>query len=247
MARAALLGRLSWRVATVAAVRDESPTARTLVLNVPGWPGHAAGQHVDIRLTAPDGYTAVRSYSIASVPDGDRVALTVEQVPGGEVSPYLAEVISVGDPIEVRGPIGGWFVWRPDQDKPVQLVAGGSGVVPLMAIVRAHAAHASPAPLRLLYSAREPASVIYRGELARQRHVEVTYVYTRRVPPDSVRPPGRVDGSLLAETTWPATKLPTCYVCGPTGFVEAVADLLIAGGHDAVRVRTERFGPSGGT
>lgn len=247
MARAALLGRLSWRVATVVAVRDESPTARTLVVDVPGWPGHDAGQHVDIRLTAPDGYAAVRSYSLASVADGERVELTVEQVPGGEVSPYLAQIIAVGDPIELRGPIGGWFVWRPDQDEPVQLVAGGSGVVPLMAMVRAHAAHGSRAPLRLLYSAREPASVLYRDELGRQDHVEVTYVYTRRAPPGWMRPPGRVDASLLAESTWPAGTSPTCYVCGPTGFVEAAADLLISGGHDAARVRTERFGPSGGT
>jgi len=244
MARAAVLGRLTWRVATVAAVRDETSTARTLVLDVPGWPGHDAGQHVDVRLTAPDGYTAVRSYSIASVADGERIEITVEQVMDGEVSSYLAGVASVGDPLEVRGPIGGWFVWRAAQTEPVQLVAGGSGVVPLMAMVRARSAAGSGVPFRLLYSTRRPESVIYRDELQGRASdgLPLEYAYTRAAPDGWPRPPGRLDASLLAAATFPPADRPTCYVCGPTPFVETVADLLIAAGHDAGRVRTERFG-----
>jgi ferredoxin-NADP reductase len=242
---------MSWRIATVVALRDQSPTARSIVLDVPGWPGHVAGQHVDVRLTAPDGYTAVRSYSIASAADGDRIELTVEQLPDGEVSPYLATELVVGDAIEVRGPIGGWFVWRPDQREPVQLVAGGSGVVPLVAIARAHANVGSDAPIRLLYSVRDPASVLHGGELGelatRDDGLILTYTFTRHVPPGWDRPPGRVDVDLLADSTWPPELAPTCYVCGPTGFVERVADLLVEAGHDPARVRTERFGPTGGT
>jgi len=235
---------LTWRVATVAAVRDETATARTLELDVPGWPGHLAGQHVDVRLTAPDGYTAVRSYSIASEVAGDRIEITVERIRDGEVSPYLAQVASVGNPLEVRGPIGGWFTWRPGQDEPVQLVAGGSGVVPLMAMVRARAAAAASAPVRLLYSTRRPDTVIYRDELARRAAagLPVDYAYTRVTPPDWPRPPRRVDAALLAAATLAPDVQPTCYVCGPTAFVETIADLLLATGHDAARVRTERFG-----
>ncbi len=250
MARAALLGRLSvtsWRVATVVSLRDETPTARSLVLKVPGWPGHQAGQHVDVRLTAPDGYQAVRSYSIASVPAGERVELTVEVAPDGEVSPYLAQVASAGDRFEVRGPVGGWFVWRPEQTEPVQLVAGGSGVVPLMAMVRRHVSSASPAPLRMLYSARRPEAVIYRDELSRTATGELTYAYSRATPHDWPRPPGRIDAGLIAATTFSPELAPTCYVCGPTGFVENVADLLVRAEHDPSRIRTERFGPSGGS
>ena len=247
MARTALLGRLSWRVATVTALRDETPNARSLDLQIPGWPGHLAGQHLDVRLTAPDGYRAVRSYSIASVAAGDRVELTVEQDPDGEVSPYLTRVVAVGDDIEVRGPVGGWFVWRPEQSEPVQLVAGGSGIVPLMAILRCHASANSAAPVRLLYSARGPESVIYRDELDRLGdRVEITYAYTRVVPPGWPRPAGRVDADLLTDAAFPPADTPTCYVCGPTGFVETVADLLVHADHDPARIRTERFGPSGG-
>jgi ferredoxin-NADP reductase len=247
---------VSWRVGTVVALRDETPTARTLVLQMPGWPGHDAGQHVDVRLTAADGYTAVRSYSIASAPgpDTERVELTVEEVPDGEVSPYLVQVISVGDPLEVRGPVGGWFVWRPRQPEPVQLVAGGSGVVPLMAMVRTHAdavaISRSRAPLRLLYSVRDPESVLYRAELQRRAGrdggLDLTYAYTRTTPAGWQRPAQRIGADLVAAATWAAELAPTCYVCGPTGFVEAVADLLIGAGHDPTRIRTERFGPSGG-
>jgi ferredoxin-NADP reductase len=243
MARAAVLGRLTWRVATVAAVRDETSTARTLVLDVPGWPGHLAGQHVDIRLTAEDGYTAVRSYSVASSGDGDQLEVTVEQVEDGEVSSYLAVVADVGDLVEVRGPVGGWFVWRPEQTEPVQLVAGGSGIVPLMAMIRARASAGLAVPFRLLYSVRRPDSIIYRRELlAPVGGLDVTYAYTREAPADSRRAPGRIDAALVAEAAWPAVVEPTCYVCGPTAFVESVAALLTDAGHDPERIRTERFG-----
>ena len=241
---------MSWRVATVVALRDQTATARTIVLDVVGWPGHDAGQHVDVRLTAPDGYSAVRSYSIASAADGQRIELAVEQLPDGEVSPYLAHDLVAGDLLEIRGPVGGWFVWRPEQTEPVQLVAGGSGVVPLLAMARSHAAVGSRAPIRLLYSVRDAGSVLYGSELdtlsRRDGGLEVTYAYTRVAPAGSLRPPGRVDATLLAEATWPPVDEPTCYVCGPTAFVEVVADLLTAAGHDPGRVRTERFGPSGG-
>ena len=244
MAGTAVLGRLSWQVARVIALRDETATARTITFEAATWPGHLAGQRVDVRVTAADGYSAVREYSIASVADGERVEITVEQVLDGEVSSYLAGVASVGDPLEVRGPIGGWFVWRAAQTEPVQLVAGGSGVVPLMAMVRARSAAGSRVPFRLLYSTRRPESVIYRDELQRRTAdgLPLEYVFTRSTPTGWPRPPGRIDASLLAATTLPPDAHPTCYVCGPTPFVEAVADLLIAAGHDAGRVRTERFG-----
>ena len=192
---------------------------------------------------APDGYSATRSYSIGSAADGPAVELTVEQLPDGEVSPYLAREVVVGDQLELRGPVGGWFVWRPEQTEPVQLVAGGSGVVPLMAMLRTHARSGSGTPMRLLYSARDPDAVLYRTEVDGPG---VHLTYTRRVPHGSSRAPRRVDARLLAEVTWPPERGPTCYVCGPTGFVESVADLLVAAGHDETRVRTERFGPSGG-
>jgi ferredoxin-NADP reductase len=243
MARAAVLGRLTWRVATVAALRAETSTARTLVLDVPGWPGHLAGQHVDIRLTAEDGYTAVRSYSVASTGDGDHVEVTVEQVEDGEVSSYLTEVAEVGDLVEVRGPVGGWFVWRPEQAEPVQLVAGGSGIVPLMAMIRARASAGRAMPFRLLYSVRRPDSIIYRRELLTPvGGVDVTFAYTREAPEGWPRPPGRIDAALVAEATWPAVLSPTCYVCGPTAFVESVAAVLTDAGHDPASIRTERFG-----
>ncbi|HEX5119070.1 MAG TPA: ferredoxin reductase [Pseudonocardiaceae bacterium] len=243
MARAAVLGRLTWRVATAAAVRAETATARTLLFSVPGWTGHVAGQHVDVRLTAADGYTAVRSYSLASTEAGERIEITVEQVADGEVSPYLAEVIDVGDLVEVRGPVGGWFVWRPEQTEPVQLVAGGSGIVPLMAMIRSRAAAGAATPFRLLYSTRRPDSVIYRDELVRPvGGLDVTFAYTRKAPEGFRRPPGRIGARLVAEACWPAEFAPTCYVCGPSGFVETAAELLTDAGHDPEAVRTERFG-----
>ena len=240
---------MSWLVATVGAKRAETGSARTLVLEVPGWPGSDAGQHVDVRLTAPDGYSAVRSYSIASAPQRDRFELTVEEIAEGEVSPYLVETASLGDRFEVRGPIGGWFVWRPAQTEPVQLIAGGSGLVPLMAMIRARGAAKSLAPFRLLYSVRSPADVIYAAELTRRASedpaFDLTYAYTRAAPAGSPQRPRRIDAATIDEVTWPASSYPTCYVCGPTPFVEAVADLLIAAGHTAERVKTERFGPTG--
>ena len=239
--------RLVWRVATVAGIREESVSARTLVLDVPDWPGHLAGQHVDLRLTAPDGYQAQRSYSLAS--DPSTVELTVQRVSRGEVSPYLCDIAVVGDQFELRGPVGGYFAWRPAQAEPVLLLAGGSGIAPLMAMIRTRAAAASRVPFRLVYSVRDPDSVIYGDELARRvrddQGLDVTYVYTREVPPSSPRPPGRLDAVRLAEAGWPAAFEPSCYVCGPTGFVEAAADLLVAEGHPAERIRTERFGPTG--
>ncbi|MFI5707709.1 ferredoxin reductase [Kribbella sp. NPDC051620] len=249
MERTAIRRRLTWQVGTVTEVREETATARTIVVDVPDWPGHLAGQHLDVRLTAEDGYHASRSYSIASAWTGTTIELTVEQVPDGEVSPYLVEVLKVGDPLEVRGPVGGWFVWKPEQEGPIQLIGGGSGVVPLMAMLRAHAAEASTRPARLLYSVRRPTSVIYVHDLkavAASEDVEVTFAYTREAPPGETRPPARVDAELIKSVTFPPEEQPTVYVCGPTPFVEAVADLLVEAGHDPARVRTERFGPTGG-
>jgi ferredoxin-NADP reductase len=251
MARAAVLGRLNWRVAAVVALRDETPTARTIVLDVPGWPGHVAGQHVDLRLTAPDGYSTQRSYSIASVPDGDRLELTVVPVPDGEVSSYLADVLTSGDQLELRGPVGGWFVWRPDAADPVFLVAGGSGLVPLMAMIRTRGQAADQTPFRLVYSVRDPASILYRDELRRRvaddAALGVSYAFTRMAPPGTPRPAGRIDASLLSTAGWPPDRRPAVFVCGPTGFVEAAANLLVDIGHDPQRIKTERFGSSGGT
>ncbi len=251
MAGTALLGRVAWFVASVIERRDESATARTLVLHVPDWPGHDAGQHVDVRLRAPDGYTAVRSYSIANAAQGDRLELTVEQIADGEVSPYLVHTLSPGDPLEIRGPLGGWFVWRPVSLEPVQLVAGGSGIVPLMAMIRTRAQADLRARFRLIYSVRAPEATIYSAEL-QQRAAEddglaVSYVYTRTTPPDWPRAAQRVDASLIAENVLPAKENPACFVCGPTPFVEAVAGFLGEAGYDSSRIKTERFGPSGGT
>jgi len=239
-----------WRVGTVLALHDETAMARTITLTVPGWPGHLAGQHVDVRLTAADGYSAVRSYSIASAPNHEnRVEITVERLADGEVSPYLTQQVAVSDRLELRGPIGSWFVWRAQQTEPVQLVAGGSGIVPLMAMVRSRASAGSAAGFRLLYSVREPAAAFYRDELqalsSRDSSVSLSYAYTRATPPGWRRPPGRIDASLIASTTWPSSLGPTCYVCGPTSFVENAARLLTACGHRPDRIRTERFGPTG--
>jgi ferredoxin-NADP reductase len=239
-----------WRVGMVIALHDETATARTVTLEVSDWPGHVAGQHVDVRLTAPDGYSAVRSYSIASAPNSEgRFELTVERLPNGEVSPYLTQEVAIGDPLELRGPIGGWFVWRPQQTEPVQLIAGGSGLVPLMAMIRSRAAAGSTVPFRLLYSVREPGAVWYRDELQGlsddDGSVAITYAYTRAAPKDSLRPPGRIDAALIAQAAWPANLSPTCYVCGPTSFVESAAGLLLASGYDPDKIRTERFGPTG--
>lgn len=249
MAGTTVLGGLGWRAGTVVERRRESASAHTIVLDVPRWQGHDAGQHVDVRLTAPDGYSAVRSYSIASAPHVSRIELTIEELSDGEVSPYLAETIAPGDALEVRGPIGGWFVWRPSQPEPVVLVAGGSGIVPLMAMIRTRAQSESRAPFRLIYSVRSPRSVIYDDELMQRAQpgsgLDVLLAYTRSAPEGWARPPKRIDAELLVEGAFPPDRRPSCYVCGPTPFVEAAANLLIAAGHDASLIKTERFGPSG--
>lgn len=251
MAGTTLLGRLAWYVAAVAEAHEETQTARTLVLDVPGWPGHNAGQHVDVRLRAEDGYAAVRSYSIASAAQDARVALTVEELADGEVSPYLVRTIAPGDRLEIRGPVGGWFVWRPTFIEPVQLIAGGSGLVPLMAMIRTRSAAGLRSPFRLIYSVRSPQSTIYAAELRRRalqdQGLTITYAYTRVTPPGWPAPPKRVDAALLSEAAFPSAQAPACYVCGPTAFVEAVAGLLEQAGHDPQRIKTERFGPTGGT
>lgn len=240
-----------WHIGTVVALHDETATARTIMLEVPDWPGHIAGQHVDVRLTAADGYSAVRSYSIASAPNPERhVDLTVERLPDGEVSPYLTQEVVVSDRLELRGPIGGWFVWRSQQTEPIQLIAGGSGIVPLMAMIRSRAVARNAAPFRLLYSVREPGATFYLDELNalsdQAKSVMITYVYTRATPKGWPRPPGRIDAALIANTTWPSKLSPTCYVCGPTPFVESAAGFLSACGNQPDKIRTERFGPTGG-
>ena len=238
-----------WHVGKVIALHDETATARTITLEVADWPAHVAGQHVDVRLTAPDGYSAVRSYSIASSPNSEgRVELTVERLPDGEVSPYLSQKLAVGDRLELRGPIGGWFVWRTHQTEPIQLVAGGSGIVPLMSMIRSRTSTGSIAPFRLLYSVREPAAVFYSDELqalTNDKGLSVTYAYTRFAPKDCLRPPGRIDTTLISNATWPSNLGPTCYVCGPTSFVETANSFLIALGNSPEMIRTERFGPTG--
>jgi ferredoxin-NADP reductase len=238
-----------WHVGKVIALHDETATARTIILEVADWPGHVAGQHVDVRLTAANGYSAVRSYSIASGPNSEgRVELTVELLPNGEVSPYLTQELQVGDVLELRGPIGGWFVWRTHQTEAIQLVAGGSGIVPLMSMIRSRTSARSAASFRLLYSVREPAAVFYSDELREltiKEGLSLTYAYTRVAPKGWPRPPGRIDTALITNATWPSSLRPTCYVCGPTSFVEIAAGLLIASGHSPEMVRTERFGPTG--
>jgi ferredoxin-NADP reductase len=239
---------LRWAAAELTERRTESGSAQTLVLRVPGWPGHLPGQHVDVRLTAEDGYSTQRSYSLASAPDGDRVELTVQRVDDGEVSPYLADVMEPGDLVEVRGPVGGWFVWRPErQTEPVLLVAGGSGIVPLMAMVRVRTGLGSRVPFRLLYSVREPADRLYAAELERGAPgLDTTFLYTRAAEPGARRPTGRLTPQDLVAWGWPPDFEPAVYVCGPTGFVETAAAFLVGLGHAPERIRTERFGPTGG-
>lgn len=229
--------------------RQETSSARTLVLDVPDWPGHLPGQHVDVRLTAEDGYTAQRSYSIASAwpsDDGGQVELTIQRLEDGEVSPYLADVVAKGDQIELRGPVGGWFVWREKQPAPVLLIAGGSGVVPLMAMIRARGLARGRQPFRLIYSVRTPEDVCFADELRRRVRddpgLDVHFVYTRKAPEGSPVPPKRIDVAAVNSHGWPPDFQPDCFVCGPTSFVETAADILVALGHDPKRIRTERFG-----
>ncbi|MEU8735491.1 ferredoxin reductase [Streptomyces tendae] len=251
MARTAVSGRLGerlrWRVAQVTGRRAESASAVTLELDVPDWPGHLPGQHVDVRLTAEDGYSTQRSYSIASAPEKGFLELTIQRLPDGEVSPYLVDELAPGDQLELRGPVGGWFVWDQKQTEPVLLVAGGSGLVPLMCMVRAREAVSSKVPFRLLYSVRSPDDLLYRSELRKgSPGLDTSYLYTREAPAESSRSAGRITPDDLVQHGWPPDFEPTCYVCGPTGFVEKVAAYLVLLGHAPERVRTERFGDSGG-
>ena len=248
MAGAALLGRLTWQPAEVVEVVTETDRVRTLAFDVPGWPGHRAGQHVDVRLTAEDGYRAERSYSIGSAPDGSRIELTVERIEDGEVSPYLTDELRPGDTIELRGPVGGYFVWEPALGGPLLLVAGGSGIVPLMAMLRVRAAAGSNADARLLVSSRSRDDVIYREELDRLsgNGLRVVHTLTRSQPPGWTGHARRVDAEMLAEVGPGPAERPRAYVCGPTPFVEIVAGALVGLGHDPVAIKTERFGPTGG-
>jgi ferredoxin-NADP reductase len=231
-----------WRTATVAAIAPETPRAATLTLDVPGWNGHRAGQHVDVRLTADDGYRAQRSYSIASAPEDDQLMITVEELVDGEVSPWMVEVAAEGDQFEVRGPFGGWFVWDAAQTEPLFLVAGGSGLVPLMSMLRHRRNAGSEVEARLLISAREADDILYARELERIG-AEVTITYTRRPPSGWDGYARRVDREMLAEVALADGRT---YVCGPTSFVESVANDLVALGHKAANIRTERFGATGG-
>lgn len=242
--------RTGWHVAEVAETRRETPTAARISLDVAGWPGNLPGQHLDVRLTAPDGYTATRSYSIASSGDGERVVLAVDRLPDGEVSPFLVDEVRPGDRLEVHGPLGAFFVWRPPAagatGRPVQLIAGGSGVVPLVAMARAHAEAGDPTPFKLLYSVRTPEDVFFAAELESARRgpapLEVDLVYTRRAPAGSTSTVGRITRDRLASAVIDAEAAPTVYVCGSTGFVERVAGWLIELGHRQTAIRTERYG-----
>ena len=247
---------IPWRIATISAVHDETPSVRTYTFALPEWPGHRAGQHVDVRLTAADGYQTERSYSIASAPDDQRLSLTVERLDDGEVSPYLTEELRPGDQIEIRGPIGGYFVWDIETGGPLFLVAGGSGIVPLMAMIRHRRALLADAPekakslrTRLLYSSRGWEEVIYRDELARlaaaDPTLEVVHTLTRSAPDNWTGLRRRIDKAMLAETAWPVGDAPRVFVCGPTPLVESVSGSLVEIGHQPALVKTERFGPTG--
>jgi ferredoxin-NADP reductase len=274
VARAAVSGRLTWLVATVKETRDETATARTVTFDVPGWPGHQAGQHVTVKLTAEDGYSTQRDYSIASAPETGAVEITVQRLEDGEVSPYLTEIAVPGDRLEVRGPIGGWFAWDPADRRPLLLLAGGSGVVPLMSMIRTHGTVNSQVPVRLIYSARTPADVIYAAEISERSRVSpltTTFLYTR-APAQLESGPwkatgngssaaakagagqgrssaprayaGRLNASILTETAFPTEANPATFICGPSGFVEAASDLLVNAGYPPGTIKTERFGPT---
>jgi ferredoxin-NADP reductase len=243
-------GRLLWRIGEVVETRPETPRAKSLILEVPGWEGHRAGQHVDVRLTAEDGYQAQRSYSIASAPEDGRLALVVERLEDGEVSPYLTDELRVGDRLELRGPIGGWFTWEAKEGGPLLLVAGGSGIAPLMAMIRHRAAARSDAPVRLLYSSRSREETIYAEELdrlaAKDGALEVFHTLTRSQPVGWRGYSRRIDKEMLEEVAPSPEQRPLAFVCGPTPLVETVATALVELGHDPAGVKTERFGPTGG-
>lgn len=235
-----------WLHATVGGARAATASGRILLLDVPGWRGNLPGQHLDLRLTAEDGYQAVRSYSIASYGTSTTVELAVDELPDGEVSPYLVQDVQPGDELEIKGPLGGFFVWRDSQTEPVQLIAGGSGVVPLVSIARAHHDSGSTAPFRMLYSVRSPADAYYSAELAAlvDDRFALDLHYTRSAPEGWTAPVARLDHTVVAASTIPVADSPLVYVCGPTGFVEAVASILVSLGHPAERIKTERFGGS---
>ncbi len=249
MARAALPRRLNWQQARVVELVEETAQTTSIVLEPADWPGHDAGQHVDVRLTADDGYQAQRSYSIASGPEDEHLVLTVERLDDGEVSPYLVGELRPGDELELRGPIGGYFVWNQSLAGPLLLIAGGSGIVPFRSMLRHRSATGSDVAVRLLYSARALDDVIYRDELAEFAAagdgVDVSFTLTREWPEDWTGHRGRIDGKLLDEVSWPAANMPLTYICGPSGFVESASGTLVGGGHDPRRIRTERFGPTG--
>jgi ferredoxin-NADP reductase len=239
---------LNWQLGTVVGLREETERVTSIVLRPPGWAGHRAGQHVDVRLTAEDGYQAQRSYSIASAPEDDDLVLTVERIEDGEVSSYLVGELRAGDELELRGPIGGYFVWEQALGGPLALLAGGSGIVPMRAMLRHHRAVGSTVPVRLLYSARAERELIFRDELLAAGEggtIDVRFTLTREQPQDWQGYGRRIDRELIAEVTGPTGERPLVYVCGPTGFVEAAADALVSLGHDPGRIRTERFGPTG--
>jgi ferredoxin-NADP reductase len=244
------LYRTLWRLAEVVEVVTETPRTKSLVLDVPDWEGHEAGQHVDVRLTAEDGYQAQRSYSIGSAPGDERLVLTVDRLEDGEVSPYLTEVLMAGDKLELRGPIGGYFTWEARDGGPLLLVGGGSGVVPLMAMLRHRAAVGSTVPAHLLYSSRSYEEIIYHKELenltARDGSLEVIHTLTRSRPEGWSGYSRRIDAEMLAEVAWLPEDRPLAFVCGPTPLVEAVGAALVGLGHDPARVKTERFGATGG-
>ncbi|MFI5271906.1 MAG: ferredoxin reductase [Ktedonobacterales bacterium] len=244
------LPRLVWQRATVRALIQEAPQVKSLVLDVPNWEGHRAGQHLDVRLTAQDGYQVERSYSIASAPAEPRVTLTVERLDDGEVSPYLTDELRPGDELELRGPIGGWFTWRPEDGGPLLLVAGGSGIAPLMAIIRQRAAVRSPVPVCLLYSSRSYEDIIYREELDRRAaadaDLDVAYTLTRSQPAGWQGYRRRIDRAMLEEVGWTPAERPLVFVCGPTPLVESAATACVELGYTPGRIKTERFGPTGG-
>jgi ferredoxin-NADP reductase len=250
MERTALLGRLSWQLGEVVATQAETARTKSITLALPTWMGHQAGQHVDVRLTADDGYQAERSYSIASPPEeAQRVTLTVERLDDGEVSPYLTDELRIDDKLELRGPIGGYFVWEARMGGPLLLVAGGSGIVPLMAMLRHRAAAGSTVPTRLLYSSRSYADIIYRDELDRlvksSSMLEVLHTLTRAQPPGWTGYQRRIDTDMLRDVSWPSEQYPMMYICGPTPFVETAAASLVELGHEPAHIKTERFGPTG--
>ena len=251
MERTALPGRLTWQLGEVVATQPETGRTKSLTLSIPKWVGHLAGQHVDIRLTSDDGYQAERSYSIASPPeDGQQLTLTIERLDDGEVSPYLTEELRVGDKLELRGPIGGYFVWEERLGGPLLLIAGGSGIVPLMAMIRHRRAVGSPIPARLLASFRTYEDIIYRDELEREAEagmaLEVIRTLTRTQPPGWTGYSRRIDAELLRGVAWPVEQHPLAYICGPTPFVETAAAALLPLGYEPTRIKTERFGPTGG-